>query len=155
MFFFLKSCEDILFYSSQGKLKTFLLLCRTLKQTNGFSFGSVRNVLNVLPLRTASQSFSHFHIHSETGQRRNKKFSIFYSECIIHRWSSSFSLFLESDCCQLKSFLIHLHSFSTCLIKNRPVCSLSRTMRLAASEISHSCSSRFYVLGRIYSSFFV
>lgn len=146
-----------LFYSSQGKLTLFPLLCRNLQQINGLSYGSNKNLLNVLPLRTASQSFSNFHIHFETGQRRNKKFYLFYSECIIYWCSSSSSLFLEIRLLPVyfKSSLIHFHIFSTCLTKNQPVWSLSRAMRLSASELLYSFISTFHVLGRIYSSFFV
>lgn len=41
-------------------------------QKHGLSYKSKRNLLNVLPLRTASPSFPNFQIHFETEQRKKK-----------------------------------------------------------------------------------
>lgn len=63
-------------------------------QKHGLSYKSKRNLLNVLPLRTASPSFPNFQIHFET-ELRKKKFYMYYAEYIMHWYSSSSSIFLE------------------------------------------------------------
>lgn len=53
------------------------------------------------------------------------------------------------------SSLINFCIFSTCFTKTDSVCSLFKAVRLAASEIVYSFISRFYILGGIYSCFFL
>lgn len=124
-------------------------------QKHGLSYKSNRNLLNVLPLRTASPSFPNFQIHFEIGQRRKKKFHMYYAEYIMHWYSSSSSIFLEIWLVSLCYILLDkLLIFSTCFTKTESVYSLSKAMRLVVSKTVYSFISRFYVLAGIYSCFF-